>query len=76
MLFAPFFFFTVVEINLSKNSRWLPPYHEENHFCSSRDKHQCQRLPGMEPECGQEAALVQEVSSEQRPQPHRSHPPP
>ena len=43
--------------NLSKNSRCLSQYHEENHFCSSRDVCQGQRHPGMESQCGQEAVL-------------------
>jgi len=43
--------------NLSKNSRCLSQYHDENHFCSSRDVCQGQRHPGMESQCGQEAVL-------------------
>ena len=55
MLFSPFLL--VMRKNLSKNSRCPSQYHEENHFCSSRDVHQGQRHPGMESQCGQEAVL-------------------
>ena len=52
MLFSPFLL--VMRKNLSKNSRCPSQYHEENHFCSSRDVHQGQRHPGMESQCGQD----------------------